>query len=76
MVSSLGTPFMTNKRVRNNMKINADLWHALLYNDDGGDDDDDDKNDDDDGLTWNKAVMTSVLKSLLGLFWKIRNAHK
>ena len=74
MVSSLGTPFMTNKRVRNNMKVNADLWHALLYNDDY-DDVDDDKNDDD-GLTWNKAVMTSVLKPRLGLFWKIRNAHE
>jgi hypothetical protein len=61
---------MTNKRVRNHMKVNADLWHALLYNDDY----DDDKNDD--FLTWNKAVMTSVLKSLLGLFWKIRSAHK
>ena len=43
------------------MKVNADLWHALLYNDDN-DDDDNDMNDDD-GLTWNKAVMTSVLKS-------------
>jgi hypothetical protein len=71
---SLRTAIMTNKRVRNNMKVNADLWHALLYNDDY-DDDDDDKNDDDDGLTWNKVVMT-VSKSLLGLFWKIRNAHK
>jgi len=70
---SLRTPIMTNKRVRNNMKVNADLWHALLYNYDY--DDDDDKNDDG-GPTWNKAVMTSVLKSLLGIFWKISNAHK
>ena len=59
------------------MKVNAGLWHALIYNDnyDDDDDDDDDKNDDD-GLTWNKAVMAPILKSPLGLFWKIRNAHK
>jgi hypothetical protein len=38
---SLRTPIITNERVRNNnMKVNADLWHALLYNDDYDDDDD------------------------------------
>jgi len=38
---SLRTPIITNEQVRNiNMKVNADLWHALLYNDDYDDDDD------------------------------------